>query len=98
MIQPSLDNLHPNEYSQELHYYPFVVKLDRCVGSCNTLNDLFNKVCVPNKTEDLILSVFDMITGINESKVLTKDISCDCKCRFDGKKRRSDQWWNNDKC
>ena len=98
MIQPSLDNLHPNEYSQELHYYPFVVKLDRCVGSCNTLNDLFNKVCVPNKTEDSILSVFDMITGINESKVLTKDISCDCKCRFDGKKRRSDQWWNNDKC
>ena len=98
MIQPSLDNLHPNEYCQELHYYPFVVKLDRCVGSCNTLNDLFNKVCVPNKTEDLSLSVFNMITGINESKVFTKDISCDCKCRFDGKKRRSDQWWNNDKC
>ena len=33
--QPSLDNLHPNEYSQEFHYYPFTVKLDRCVGSCN---------------------------------------------------------------
>ena len=26
-----------------------------------------------------------MITGINESKTLTKDISCKCKCRFDGK-------------
>ena len=26
-----------------------------------------------------------MITGINESKTLTKDISCECKCRFDGK-------------
>ena len=26
--------------SQELRYYPFAVKLDRCVGSCdNTLND-----------------------------------------------------------
>ena len=24
------------------------VPLDRCVGSCNTLNDLSNKVCVPN--------------------------------------------------
>ena len=22
------------------NYYPFMVKLDRCVGSCNTLNDL----------------------------------------------------------
>ena len=35
---------------QELHYYLFAVKLDRCVGSCNTPNDLSNKVCVPNKT------------------------------------------------
>ena len=38
------------------------------VGSCNTLNDLSKKVCVPNKTEDLSLSLFNMITGINESK------------------------------
>ena len=27
-----------------------------CVPSCNTLNDLSNKVCVPNKTEDLNLN------------------------------------------
>ena len=26
-----------------------------------------------------------MITGKNESKILTKDISCECKCRFDEK-------------
>ena len=38
------------------------------------------------------------MTGINESKILTKDISCECKCRFDGKKCNSDQCWNNDKC
>ena len=78
-IQPTVINLHPNEYSQELHYYPFSVKLDRCVGSWNTLNDLSNKVYVPNKTEDLNLSVFNMITRINESKTLTKHISCESK-------------------
>ena len=27
-IQPTLMNLHPNEYSQEFHYYPFTVKLN----------------------------------------------------------------------
>ena len=37
MIQLTLINLHPNEYSQEFYYYPFAVKLDRCVRSCNTL-------------------------------------------------------------
>ena len=98
MIQSALINFHPNEYSQEFHYYPFAVKLERCVGSCNTLNDLSNKVCVPNKTEDLNLSLFNMITGINESKTLTKQISCECKCRFDERKCNSYQWWNNDKC
>ena len=67
MTQPTLINLHPNEYGQEFHYYPFAVKLDRYVGSCNTLNDLSSKVCVPNKTEVLNLSVFNMIAGINEN-------------------------------
>ena len=85
MIQLTLINLDPNEYSQEFWYYPFAVKLDRCVGSCITPNDLPNKVCVPNKTEDLNLSMFNMITGINESKTLTKHTSCGCKCRFDEK-------------
>ena len=41
--------------------------------------------CVPNKIEDLNLSVFNMITGISESKTLTKHILCNCKCKFDGK-------------
>ena len=35
---------------------------------------------------------------MNESKTSTKDISCECKCKFDGRKCNSDQWWNNDKC
>ena len=46
--------------------------LDRYVGICNSLNDLPNKVCVPNKTEDLNLRVFKMINGTNESKTLKK--------------------------
>ena len=63
MTQPTPINLIPTEYSQELLYYSFAVKLDRCVGNCNTLNVLSNKVCVPNKMADLNLSVFKMITG-----------------------------------
>ena len=39
MNQPALINLHPNEHNQELLYYQF-----RRVRSCNTLNDLSNKV------------------------------------------------------
>ena len=81
MIQPTLTNLHPDEYSQEFHYYPFSVKLDRWVGSCSTINDLSNKVYIPSKTEDLNL----------RSKRLKKHISCKSKCRFDERKCNADQ-------
>ena len=45
MTQPII-NLHLYEYTQTLHYYQcitlhyIVVNLDKCVKSCNTLNDL----------------------------------------------------------
>ena len=65
MIQPTLINLHRNEYIQEFYYCPFAVKLDL------------------KKTEDLSLSVFNMITGRNESNIFTKNTSCEYKCRFD---------------
>ena len=53
--QPTHINLHPNKYTQGLRYCLFTANIDRCVWSYRTLNDLFNKVCVPNKTEDLNL-------------------------------------------
>ena len=64
MTQPTLIDLYPNKYSQEFHCYPFAIKLDRCVGRCNT-NTNTNKVCVLNEREDLNLSISNMITGIN---------------------------------
>ena len=36
-----------------------------------------------------------MIAGINESKTLTKHISCKCKCKFDDRKCNYMNWWWN---
>ena len=57
MIQPTSISLNPYEYTLGLCYYPFAVNFDRCVRSYNTLNNLSNKTCVANETEDLNLSV-----------------------------------------
>ena len=65
MAQPTLINLHPDEYRQGLRYYQCAVNLDRCAWICNTFDDLSNKVCALNKLEELNLSLFNMITGIN---------------------------------
>ena len=58
MIQPTLINLHPNKHTQGLHYYPFAVNLDRCVQSCNTLNDLSNRVCISKENRRFELKHF----------------------------------------
>ena len=44
MYNSGYSYLHPNEYVQELNWYPFLVILDKCCRSYNTLNDLSNYV------------------------------------------------------
>ena len=60
-----------------------MVSLDKYNGSCNAIDDLSTKICVPSETKDVNVKVFGMITRINEVKSLVKHFSCDCKCKFD---------------
>ena len=50
--------------------------------------------CVPNKTEDLNIHVFNMITEKNESKILTKTYHAN----ENQIQSNSNQKWHNDKC
>ena len=54
----------------------------------------FTKKCLL----DYSVSVFNVITRINESKTSKKHISSECKCNCYGKKCNSNQNWNNNKC
>ena len=71
MARPTFIDLNPID----LNYYPFRISLDKC-------NDLSTKVCVPSKTKDANVKVFDMKIKKYEAKTLIKHISCDCKCKF----------------
>ena len=50
MTRPTLIDSNPDEYKQELRCYPFMVNLNKCNGSCNTLDGSLDRICVPNKT------------------------------------------------
>ena len=77
-----------------LNYYPFMISLDKCSESCYTVNDLSTKICVPNKTKYVNGNVFNIITRVNEAKMLLKLISCDYKCKFHITTCNSNQKWN----
>ena len=61
LARPTLIELRSNEIS----YYSFMVSVDRCDECCKALDGLSSRICVPNKTEDVNLNVFKMITRIN---------------------------------
>ena len=74
MNQPGFINLHHIEYIKGLLCCTFAVKRP---GSCNILNDTSGRMCVRNKTDDVNLddvelSLINVMTGINDSKTLTK--------------------------
>ena len=91
MVRPTLIDLNPTE----LKYYPFMTSLDKCNGSCN---DSSPKICVPQKTKDINVTVFNMITNKNETITMTKHISCDCKYKFKSTTCNSNHKWNNKTC
>ena len=49
-----------------------MIKLHRCTGRCNTVNDSSNKLCVPNKTEYLSLRMFQSMFHENVNANLMK--------------------------
>ena len=87
MVRPMLIDLNLGE----LHYYRLIISMNGCDGICNTVADLFGRICVPDKMEEVNLRLFNMIEGINESRTLAKHTSCECRCEFDGRKRNSRQ-------
>ena len=93
LIRPALTDLNP----VELGSYPVMISLDKCNGSCNVVDGLSTKMCVPIKTKDINVKVFYMIIRINEVKTLVKYIQCNCKCKFDITTHESNEKWNSHK-
>ena len=91
MIRPTFIDLNPID----LKYYPFMISLDKCTGSCNVLS---LKIFVPKETKDINAKAFNMITKTDEAKTMTKHISCYCKCTFNSATCNSNQKWNNETC
>ena len=41
-------------------FYPYSIKINRCKDSCNTINDPYAKICVPDQTKNINLKVFNL--------------------------------------
>ena len=79
-------------------FYPYSVKINKCSGNCNNINDPYAKVCVPDTVKDLNVKVFNLIPRTNETRFIKWHETCMCICRLDKIICNNKQRRNNDKC
>ena len=46
-------------------FYPFSIKINKCSGNCNNINDPYAKICVPDIIKNLNVKVFNLMSRIN---------------------------------
>ena len=47
-----------NINNNEPVFYPFSIKVNKCSGSCNKINDPYAKLCVPDTIKNINVKVF----------------------------------------
>ena len=49
-------------------FYPFSIKVNKCSGSCNNINDPYTKLCVPDVVKNINVKVFDLKSFSKQTK------------------------------
>ena len=63
-------------------FYHFSVKINRCSGYCNSINDPYTKICVPDAVKNLNVKVLNLMSRSNETKSIKLHETCSCICRL----------------
>ena len=72
-----------NVNSNERLFYPFSIKTNKCMGSCNNINDPCAKFCVSDAVKNINIKVFNLMSRINETRHIEWHETCKCKYRLD---------------
>ena len=78
-------------------FYPFNIKINKCSGNCNNINNPCAKICVPDVIKDLNVKVFNLISRTNETRFIKWHEKYKCKCRLDAIICNNKQRWNKNK-
>ena len=78
-IRPRIININSNEPS----VYPYSVKINKCSGSCNNINNLYAKMCVPDIARNINIKIFNIMTRTNETRYTEWHKTCKYKCILD---------------
>ena len=93
-VRPEIIDINSNNPM----FYPFSIKVNKCNGNCNNINNPYAKICVPDVIKDLNVKVFNLMSRTNETRFIEWHEKCKCICRLDKIICNNKQKWNKDKC
>ena len=64
--RPEIMNINSNEPL----FYPYGIKVNKCSGSCNNINDLYGKLCVPGVVKCINVKVFNLMSRTNKTRYI----------------------------
>ena len=77
-------------------FYPYSIKINKCKGSCNTINDPYAKLCVPDTIKNINVKVFNPMSRTNETRHIECHKTCKCKYRLNTSVCNNKQRWNEE--
>ena len=96
MPRPKILNV--NEGIGEALFYLYNVLVNKCSGSCDTLDNPMSKICVPKIIKNVNMKVYNFLMILNEIRNVLWHESCKCVCILNSSVCNSKQIWNSDTC
>ena len=90
--------LEVNEGVGEALFYLYNVLVNKCSGSCDTLDNPMSKMCVSNIIKRVNMKVYNFLMRLNETRNVLWHESCKCVCRLNSSVCNNKQIWNSDTC
>ena len=63
-VWPEIININSNNPM----FFPFSIKINKCSGNCNNINDPYATICVPDIKKNLNVKAFNLMPLTNETK------------------------------
>ena len=92
--RPKLIDINNNEPV----FYPYSIKLNKCNGGCNNINNPYAKLYIPDIVKKVNVKVFNLMSRINKTRQILWHKTCKCVCRLSVAVCNSKQIWNDEKC
>ena len=60
-------------------FHVYSIKVNKCSGSCNNINNPYSKLCIPDVSKNINVKVFNLMSRTNEATHIKWHETCKCK-------------------